>query len=164
MISFKNMVIAGTLVVALALSGCSSTKPAEQAASDSNQKPAITESKQTETKQTEDKQTEVKQTEVKQTLSIAQGAQNMRDALKEMKEDLNIKNEDKAIKTSEKLEENWSAFEDSVKDKSAALYEKVEDPLGKIQGGVKVKPLDTKTLTTAMNELDQVLTQVQQIK
>lgn len=56
MISFKNMVIAGTLAAALALSGCSSTRPAEQAASDSKQKPVITESKP---------------------LSIAQGAQNI---------------------------------------------------------------------------------------
>lgn len=143
MISFKNIIMAGALAAALALSGCSSTKPAEQAASDSKQKPVITESKP---------------------LSIAQGSQNMRDALKEMKGELTGKDEDKVVKTSQKLEENWSVFEDSVKDKSPALYEKVEDPLGKIKAGVKVKPLDTKTLTSAMDELDQVLTQVQQIK
>lgn len=154
MIPFKNIMITGSLVAALALSGCSSGKPAEQATPDSKPKPVITESKQTETKTPENKNA----------VSIAQGAQNMRDALKQMKEDLNNNNEEEAVKTSENLEENWSSFEDSVKGKSPTLYENVEDPLGKIQAGVKIKPLDTKTITAAMNELDQVLAQVQQIK
>lgn len=73
----------------------------------------------------------------------------MKATLKEMNTQLTNKAEDKAIKTSDKLEENWSLFEDGVKDNYKNLYERVEAPLGTIQAAVKVKPLDAKTITTA---------------
>ncbi|OOM10372.1 hypothetical protein [Clostridium saccharobutylicum] len=57
------------------------------------------------------------------------GLDNMRNALKEMNSQLNNKEEDKAIKTSEKLEENWKPIEDGIKDNYKDLYEKVESPL-----------------------------------
>lgn len=94
--------------------------------------------------------------------STAVGLENMRIALKEMNTQLNNKEEDKSIKTSDKLEENWKVFEDEVKDKNLDLYEKVEAPLGIIQAAVKVKPLDTKVLTTSIVQLDKILEQIQQ--
>lgn len=100
----------------------------------------------------------------KQPLSIEVGASNMKIVLKEMKVQLTNKEEDKVIATSKRLEENWSSFEDAVKSKSPALYEKVEGPLGVIQGGVKTKPLDTKTILSAVDKLDNVLTEIQNLK
>jgi hypothetical protein len=93
--------------------------------------------------------------------ATANGIENMRNALKEMSSQLNNKEEAKAIETSGKLEENWSSFEDGIKDDYKDLYEEVESPLGAIQAAVKVNPLDTKTLTSSMDELDKVLDKLQ---
>lgn len=89
------------------------------------------------------------------------GLDNMRNALKEMNSELNNKEEDKAIKTSEKLEENWKPIEDGIKDSYKDLYEKVESPLGAINAGVKVNPLDAKSLTASIDELDKTIEQLQ---
>lgn len=89
------------------------------------------------------------------------GIENMKSALKEMSTQLTNKEEDKAIKTSDKLEENWKLFEDGIKDNYKELYEKVEAPLGIIQAAVKVKPLDIKVLTTAIDQLDKSLGEIQ---
>lgn len=89
------------------------------------------------------------------------GLDNMRNALKEMNSELNNREEDKAIKTSEKLEENWKPIEDGIKDSYKDLYEKVESPLGAINAGVKVNPLDTKSLTASIDELDKTIEQLQ---
>ena len=89
------------------------------------------------------------------------GLENMRNALKEMNTQLNNKEEDKAIKTSDKLEENWKPIEDGIKDNYKELYEKVESPLGTIQAAVKINPIDSKVLTTSIDELDKVLDQLQ---
>jgi len=85
----------------------------------------------------------------------------MRNALKEMNTQLNNKEEDKSIKTSEKLEENWKPIEDGIKDSYKELYEKIESPLGAINAGVKVNPLDAKSLTASIDELDKELDQLQ---
>lgn len=89
------------------------------------------------------------------------GLENMRTTLKEMNTKLNNKEEDKAINVSDKLEENWKLFEYGIKDNYKELYEKVKSPLGAIQAGVKVKPIDTKMLMTSIDELDKVLEQIQ---
>jgi hypothetical protein len=89
------------------------------------------------------------------------GLENMRTALKEMNTQLSSKEEDKAIKTSEKLEENWKPIEDGIKDSFKDLYGKVESPLGAINAGVKVNPLDTKSLSSSIEELDKELNQLQ---
>lgn len=89
------------------------------------------------------------------------GIDNMRAALKEMNTQLSNKEEDKAVKTSDKLENNWKQFEDGIKASYKDLYEKVEASLGTIQAAVKVTPLDTKVLTTSINELDKTLNQLQ---
>jgi len=88
------------------------------------------------------------------------GLENMRSTLKEISTQLNNK-EDKVIKTSDKLEDNWKLFEDGIKDNYKELYGKVEAPLGIIQAAVQVKPLDTKVLTTAIDQLDKALEQIQ---
>ena len=89
------------------------------------------------------------------------GLENMRNALKEMNTQLNDKEEDKAIKTSDKLEENWKPIEDGIKDSYKELYEKIESPLGAINAGVKVNPIDAKSLTASIDELDKELDQLQ---
>lgn len=89
------------------------------------------------------------------------GLENMRNALKEMNDQLKSKEEDKAIKTSEKLEENWKPIEDGIKDSYKDLYEKVESPLGAINAGVKISTLDTKSLFLSIEELDKELNQLQ---
>ncbi|MBL4934784.1 hypothetical protein JK636_03310 [Clostridium sp. YIM B02515] len=102
--------------------------------------------------------------ESKKALTIEDGAKNMRSALKNMKDMLAAKNEDGAIKESSKLEENWKPIEDSVKEKNKDLYEKVETPLGIINTAIKIKPLDTKTLTSAIDSLDNTLSEVEKLK
>ena len=136
MINLKATLITTGLVIALAFTGCSS-KSAESAN---------------------------KQVTQEKSISISEGAQNMRDALKDVKLKLEAKDEAGAIKVSSKLEENWSAVEDNVKKENKDLYEKVEGPLTSINGGVKIKPLDTKTLTNAMSSLDEILIEVQKLK
>jgi len=103
-------------------------------------------------------------TESKKDITIEDGAKNMRNALKNMKEMLSTKNEDGAIKESTKLEENWKPIEDGIKDKNKDLYEKVETPLGIINAAIKIKPLDTKTLASAIDSLDNILSEVQKLK
>lgn len=95
---------------------------------------------------------------------IQKGTQNMRDVVKDMKAKLSANKQDEAVKTSEGLEGNWKIFEDGVKIKSKDIYEKVEDPLHVINAGVKVKPLDTKTIIESLDKLDKALEELQQLK
>lgn len=143
--SLKTLLIATTLVTTFLLAGCGAQK---------NQQT-------TPKKNVAEKQSDSK---VKKASSVDDGSMKMRRVLKDMKTQLSNKEEDKFIKTSDKLEENWKLFEDDVKAKHLDLYKNVEDPLGIIQAGVKIKPLDTKTITTAMESLDKVLTEIQNIK
>jgi hypothetical protein len=133
--SFKKLLMLSVLATVFALVGCGAQKTEEG-------KPELN----------------------TKTSPIEVGSNNMKTAIKEMKAQLTNKEEDKAIATSEKLEENWSSIEDAVKSKSPTLYEKVEGPLGVIQGGVKIKPLDTKTIINAADTLDNVLTEIQNLK
>lgn len=138
-----SIITVTTLVALLSLTGCS-TKNAQQ------QNIQLKE------------QTKVEDTQ--KTLTINEGAQNMRTALKNMKGMISSKDDDAAIKEGAKLEENWSPIEDNVKSKNTAIYEKVEGPLDVINAGIKVKPLDTKTLTSAIDSLDNILSEVQKLK
>ena len=138
-----------TLGTTLLLAGCGAQK-SHQATPGTNTKTNVAE------KQSPSK--------VKKTSSVYDGSKNMRNVLKDMKTQLSNKEEDKFIKTSDKLEENWKLFEDDVKAKHLDLYKGVEDPLGIIQAGVKIKPIDTKTISTSMESLDKVLTEIQNIK
>jgi|GEM_PF-1246259 hypothetical protein len=143
MMNFKKIFMVTSLGVVLTLAGCSSQK-AEQGQNGAQN-------------QTTQEAPAAKQ----KTLTIQEGSKNMRDVIKQMKNEINNKEEDKAIKTSDNLEGNWKVFEDNVKGKYFTLYEKVEEPLGTINAAVKVKPLDTKVINTAMDSLDKQLEQVQ---
>jgi iron uptake system EfeUOB component EfeO/EfeM len=136
MINLKTISISTSIVIAIAFTGCSS-----KGAESSN-----------------------KQVAQEKSISISEASQNMRNALNDMKIKFDAKDEAGAIKVSAKLEENWSIVEDNVKNEDKELYEKVEGPLDTINGGVKIKPLDTKTLTNAMNSLDNILIDVQKLK
>ena len=136
MINLKKVCVVTSLVIALAFTGCAS-KGVESTSSQVTKESKI---------------------------SINQGAKNMRDALKAMNEKLTAKDDEGAVKISAKLEENWSKIEDDLKGKDKELYEKVEVPLTTINGGVQVKPLDVQTITTAMNELDQQLVEIEKLK
>ncbi|WP_245208939.1 hypothetical protein [Gottfriedia endophytica] len=97
-------------------------------------------------------------------VSIADGATQMKETLKQLNTDLNAKDAEKVKTDSENLEKSWSQFEDNVKAKDQALYGKVEDPLGIIEAGAKASSLDQATLTKASNDLDAVLTDVAKLK
>jgi iron uptake system EfeUOB component EfeO/EfeM len=143
MIKLRSFAAVTALVTVLTLTGCAS-KNADQKTTQVKEQPKVE--------------------EAQKTLTISQGTQNMREALKNMKEMLAAKNEEVAIKESSKLEENWKPIEDSLKDKNKDLYEKVETPLGVINTAIKVKPLDTKTLSSAIDSLDNTLSEVQKLK
>jgi iron uptake system EfeUOB component EfeO/EfeM len=96
--------------------------------------------------------------------SPAEGAKAMKQALADMKTNVNADNAAKVKEDADKLEESWQAFEDGVKEKNPDLYEKVEKPLGIIQGGAKAQKLDKAVLSKSIDELDGVLTEVENIK
>lgn len=104
---------------------------------------------------------DVELVKLQKSAATATGLDNMRTTLKEINSELNNKEEAKAVKTSEKLEKNWEPIEDEIKDSYKDLYEKVESPLGVINAGVKVNPLDKKSLTASIDELDKTLEQLQ---
>ncbi|MFL0249445.1 hypothetical protein ACJDT4_03350 [Clostridium neuense] len=81
-----------------------------------------------------------------------------------MNSELNNKEEAKAVKASEKLEENWEPIEDGIKDSYKDLYEKIEVPMGAIQSSAKANPIDTNTITSAIKELDKLLTEMKNLK
>ena len=107
-----------------------------------------------------DKQTD----EAKTTVSISDGAKEMKQTITDLKAQLNEKNAAKVKESGENLEKSWQKFEDEVKDKNADLYEKVETPLHTIEAGAKSQPLDEQTLNKAADELDTVLSDVEKLK
>lgn len=73
-------------------------------------------------------------------------------------------NEEKVTKYAARLEKYWSISEEVVKQKDAKLYEKIEVPMGAIQSSAKANPIDTNTITSAIGELDKLLTEMQNLK
>lgn len=107
-----------------------------------------------------DKQTD----EAKTTVSISDGAKEMKQTIADLKTQLSEKDATKVKESGENLEKSWQSFEDEVKVKNADLYEKVETPLHTIEAGAKSEPLDAQVLNKAADELDAVLTDVEKIK
>lgn len=114
--------------------------------------------------QTQNKTTQEASADKQKTLTIQEGTKNMRDVIKEMKTELNNKEEDKAAKTAEDLEGNWKNFEDNVKAKAPGIYGKIEESLDTINAAIKVKPLDTKVLNINIDSLDNELEQLQKLQ
>jgi len=100
----------------------------------------------------------------KEDKSIKSGSDDMIQTLTDLKSQVADNDETKAKESGEALEESWEKFEDSVKDKDADLYEKVETPLHIIEAGVKVSPLDADTLNQAADDLNDVLNEVKDLK
>lgn len=96
--------------------------------------------------------------------AIKTGSDDMIKTISELKTQISNNDEAKAKDSGEALEESWEKFEDSVKDKDKALYEKVETPLHIIEAGVKVSPLNADTLNQAGDELESVLKEVKDLK
>lgn len=96
--------------------------------------------------------------------AIKTGSEDMIKTIKDLKSQVADNDTSKAKKSGEALENSWKKFEDSVKDKDADLYEKVETPLHTIEAGVKVSPLDADTLNQAADELKDVLNDVKGLK
>ncbi|MFD0048390.1 hypothetical protein ACFVHQ_03460 [Actinomycetes bacterium NPDC127524] len=97
-------------------------------------------------------------------VSVSQGAKEMKATLANLKGQVSAKDSVKVKKSGTELEETWGKFEDGVKEKRPELYEKVETPLSIIEAGAKEETLDQKTLTSAADELQKVLNDVQKIK
>ncbi|UPM54095.1 DUF4363 family protein [Gottfriedia acidiceleris] len=96
--------------------------------------------------------------------AIKTGSDDMIKTISELKTQISNNDEAKAKDSGEALEKSWEKFEDSVKDKDKALYEKVETPLHIIEAGVKVSPLNADTLNQAGDELESVLKEVKDLK
>lgn len=88
---------------------------------------------------------------------IKGGAQKMRTVLADVQKAVEAGDETKAKSGGVELEEAWLKFEDAVKAKDKDAYEKVEKPLGAIQAGVKISPLDKKALGEQIKQLDGLL-------
>lgn len=100
----------------------------------------------------------------KEDKAIKSGSDDMIQTLTDLKSQVADNDESKAKESGEALEGSWEKFEDSVKDKDAELYEKVETPLHIIEAGVKVSPLDADTLNQAADDLTDVLNEVKDLK
>ncbi|MFJ8530098.1 hypothetical protein [Bacillus sp. NPDC094106] len=100
----------------------------------------------------------------KKTVSIADGATSMKQTVSDLKAQLQENNAAKVKDDAEQLEKTWQTFEDTVKEKNADLYEKLETPLHTIEAGAKAEPLDVQTLNKAAEDLDTVLTEVGKLK
>ncbi|WP_088041505.1 hypothetical protein [Bacillus sp. EAC] len=100
----------------------------------------------------------------KEDKAIKNGSDDMIKTITELKTQVADNDEAKAKESGEALEGSWEKFEDSVKDKDADLYEKVEGPLHIIEAGVKVSPLDADTLNQAADDLTDVLNEVKDLK
>lgn len=100
----------------------------------------------------------------KKTIPIADGATSMKQTVNDLKAQLQANDAAKVKDDAEQLEKTWQTFEDSVKEKNADLYEKLETPLHTIEAGAKVQPLDVQTLNQAVENLDTVLTEVGKLK
>ncbi|BAU28399.1 hypothetical protein DFP93_107134 [Aneurinibacillus soli] len=96
--------------------------------------------------------------------SPSEGAKAMKQTLADMKTQVHADHAAKVKEGADKLEESWSKFEDGIKEKHPDLYEKVEKPLGIIQGGAKAQKLDKTVLSKSIDELDAVLTDVEKTK
>ena len=142
MIKLRTILLVGTLTTGILLSGCGA-KTSENTNSQTD-KPAVSQT---------DKGSEIKD-----------GITKMREVAKDMKTQLDNKENDKAVETEKSFEENWQKIEDGVKEKAPDLYKKVEGPLDALNAGVKVSPLDVNTLKAALDELDGVLAKVQELK
>jgi hypothetical protein len=100
----------------------------------------------------------------KTTVSISEGAKEMKRTIVVLKTQLNSKDVAKVKESGTNLEKSWQKFEDEVKGKSADLYGRVETPLHTIEAGAKSEPLDEQTLNKAADELDTVLSDVEKLK
>jgi iron uptake system EfeUOB component EfeO/EfeM len=96
--------------------------------------------------------------------SIADGSKKMKDTLTELKKNVDSGDAEKVKQGASELEESWEKFEDGVKDKDKALYEKVEDPLHAIEAGAKAAKLDAAALNKSITELGSALDQVEKLK
>lgn len=101
---------------------------------------------------------------VSATSSIPDGVEKMKGIIGEMKDLVKDKNKEKLIKEANELDGVWGVFEDEVKEKSKDLYEKVETPMGVIKPGVKIEPLDTKTLNDSLDSLTKLLEEIEKLK
>lgn len=91
---------------------------------------------------------------------IRGGVSNMTSILQSMEQQIEVGNQAKVLEQSNLLEKEWSQIEDQVKVKSSEVYEKVEAPLTLIEAGAKHSPLDAKTLTQAVQKLQQALDEI----
>jgi iron uptake system EfeUOB component EfeO/EfeM len=139
----KSLLIASLLIAAVSLAGCGGAKSEQTAAGGQAPK----------TEQKSEQKTEQK-------ADIKSGAEAMRKELAELKEAVEKNDAEKAKKAAEETEEAWEKFEDAVKAKDKAMYEKVEDPLGVITAAAKQSPLDTQTLKEQIAKLDSLLAEL----
>jgi iron uptake system EfeUOB component EfeO/EfeM len=96
--------------------------------------------------------------------SVADGVRTMKQTLGELQKNVDAGDAAKVKQNADALEEEWEKFEDSVKDKSKDVYEKVEDPLGKIKSGAKASTLDKNVLTQEAKKLADALADAEKLK
>lgn len=93
-------------------------------------------------------------------LGITGGALSMRSALVDLQQALDAGDGGRARAGATALETAWAKFEDDVRARDKALYGKIEEPLGAIQGGVKADQLDAKVIGDQVRVLDGLLVQL----
>lgn len=102
--------------------------------------------------------------QLQKSIAFSTAPQDMKTALAKIKKFTSPVKEEKVTKYAARLEKYWSSSEDMVKQKDAKLYEKIEVPMGAIQSAAKANPIDTNTMASAIEELDKLLTEMQNLK
>lgn len=150
--TLNNLILATTLLGGLVLSGCGTSNTQT-----SQVTPTPSEKPQTEAKGQQ-------ATESNGKLTIADGSKKMKQITDEIQAGLKDNKEDIVIKKVEELDGVWEKFEDAVKDNKKELYDRAEGPIGIIKAGVKVKPLDAKTINNETEKLRKVFEEIAKLK
>lgn len=93
---------------------------------------------------------------------VKSGAAQLIVTTTDLKKAMDEGNEAKIKELGPKLEETWSTFEDGVKPRNAALYEKIEKSLNPEVAGSQKSPIDKQVLAQLNDALSQTLTELVQ--
>ncbi|HEY8910571.1 MAG TPA: hypothetical protein VIM51_09870 [Desulfosporosinus sp.] len=134
----SRLMIASTLVISLVVIGCGTTKPDQPTPPDTSKQGTST-----------------------QTPSVIKtGVTKMLSITVDLKTAIDAGDEAKVKVAGPQLEEAWSPFEDTTKQKYPDLYKKIEEFLDPTIAGSKVSPLDKQALGTLNEKLTQVLNEL----
>ena len=149
----SRIILTLTLVISLGIiAGCGANNTTPPSPSSTTQTAP--------TNQTTSPDTSKPGTSTQTTSTIKSGATNMLGITADLKAAIDAGDEAKVKVTGPKLEDAWSPFEESVKQKYPDSYKKIEESLDPAIAGSKVSPLDKQALGTLNDNLTKALNEL----